>query len=298
MRPRRIAGAAALAGLALAAAGAVRDAPPSLAAPFLDAFEPEGEGVAQHRLPRALGEVSGLAVDERGRLFAHDDERARVWRLDPLTGEALASFTLGAASGVAGDFEGIAVMGERFFLVTSQGTIVEFREGADGAVMPFQATATPLADACEVEGLAADAARGRLLLACKAAPGGRRADGVRVWELPADTLGAAPRVRLSLPFDALAPLGLEVLHPSGVELLPGGRGLLLVAAEERVLVEFGADGTPLAVLELRRSRHRQPEGLALDASGALLVADEGAGGRARLTRMPPRTGQAAPPGGP
>jgi streptogramin lyase len=30
------------------------------------------------KLPRSLDEISGLAVDARGRVFAHDDERAAV----------------------------------------------------------------------------------------------------------------------------------------------------------------------------------------------------------------------------
>src|SRR5690606_8221903 len=86
---------------------------------------------ARHTLPPALVEVSGLALSPDGRLFAHGDEQAEVLQIDVRTGARVKGFTLGSPA-LTGDFEGIAIVGERFFLVTSGATIVEFREGGDG----------------------------------------------------------------------------------------------------------------------------------------------------------------------
>lgn len=259
-------------------------APMQPAPPVLEAYDPEAAAISRHRLPPGLEEVSGLAVDARGRLFAHGDERARVWQIDPLTGEALKAFDVGEG-GLTGDFEGIAVLGERFFLVTSGGVVVEFAEGADGAVQPYHATPTRLRDLCEVEGLAAEPSSGRLLLACKTPSARALRDRVLVYELPVDELDAEPLSRVSLPMAAIEAAGLDALHPSGIELTPGG-GLILVAARQRVVLELSAEGRPAAVLRLDRSRHPRAEGVAFDASGALLLADEADGDQPRLTRVP------------
>ncbi|PLX31312.1 MAG: hypothetical protein C0600_06030 [Ignavibacteria bacterium] len=65
---------------------------------------------AQFELPKRLKEISGLAVDDRGRLFAHDDESGIVYQLDPMTGKIVKSFRLGRTL-VTEDFEGIAIAG-------------------------------------------------------------------------------------------------------------------------------------------------------------------------------------------
>ena len=46
-------------------------------------------------LPKELNEISGLAVDSEGRLFAHDDERAIIYQLDPATHRVVKRFAFG-----------------------------------------------------------------------------------------------------------------------------------------------------------------------------------------------------------
>src|SRR5262245_54963359 len=58
----------------------------------------------QIQLPQRLREISGLAVTPDGRLFAHGDERAALYEIDPERGRILKSFSLN----VRGDFEGLA----------------------------------------------------------------------------------------------------------------------------------------------------------------------------------------------
>ncbi|MGE0352695.1 MAG: hypothetical protein AB7Q69_05580, partial [Gemmatimonadales bacterium] len=80
--------------------------------------------VARYRLPRALTEISGLAMNAEGRLFAHDDERGIIFEVDYRSGRILRSFSLGRR-GLRGDYEGIAVVGQSIWLVTSDGTLYE-----------------------------------------------------------------------------------------------------------------------------------------------------------------------------
>src|SRR5690606_17400976 len=102
----------------------------SLAARY-DFERPSG----RFELPGRLDEISGLASTPGGRLFGHDDERALVNEIDPATGEVGKRFSAGDPP-LTGDFEGIAVVGERFFLVTSVGILHELREADDRAQAP------------------------------------------------------------------------------------------------------------------------------------------------------------------
>ena len=79
-------------------------------------------------LPRRLDEASGLAVTTDGRVFMHGDERAVVYQVDPAEGTVLKEFSLGVPV-LSGDFEGIAIAGDRFFLINSQGLLLEFSLG-------------------------------------------------------------------------------------------------------------------------------------------------------------------------
>ena len=86
-------------------------------------------------LPKALQEISGLAVDSAGRIFAHDDEQAIIYQLDPATHRVVKRFSFGLPA-VRGDFEAIAVVGRQLILTTSDGVLYAGREGRDGESVP------------------------------------------------------------------------------------------------------------------------------------------------------------------
>lgn len=281
-RPRHAARARRLAVvplLLLAAAGAPGD-PRVPAAPELER-EP-----ARHRLPRELREVSGLAATPDGRLFAHGDEAATVYQLQPAGGRVLKRFSLGAPP-FAADLEGIAVAGSRLYLVTSDGVLYEFAEGPDGGTVPFRAVDTGLGARCEVEGLAYRAAGEQLLLACKTA---RRPEvegrvAVYAYSLRERRLGAAPVV--SVAWSALpGGKGKEEFHASGVEVHPSGE-IYLVSARDNLLLRVVPPGRVAGAHRLRRGRHPQAEGIAFLPDGTLVVADEGGSGAATLSLYPP-----------
>ena len=120
-------------------------------------------------LPRRLDEASGLAVTTDGRVFMHGDERAVVYQVDPAEGTVLKEFSLGVPV-LSGDFEGIAIAGDRFFLINSQGLLLEFHEGAEDESVSFRGVDTGLSNRCEVEELAFEPATQALVAACKTVP--------------------------------------------------------------------------------------------------------------------------------
>lgn len=237
-------------------------------------------------LPGRLDEISGLALSSSGRLLGHDDERARIHEIDGLTGEVGKSFDLGSGE-VQDDFEGIARIGERLFLVSSRGFLYEFREGADGADVPYRVTNTRLGRDCEVEGLDYDPVGDALVFACKEASQGR--DFVVLHRLAVDPAAERPPPIL-VPRPDIDVVGLDArFQPSAVLTTPEGNFLLLSATTESIL-EIDRDGEVLAGASLGVDAHPQPEGLAMDAQGTLYIADEENDEDARITAYTPRGG--------
>lgn len=260
---------------------AIRPPPASILARY-DFDEP----TRRFDLPGGLEEVSGLAFTPEGRLFAHDDERGRIHEIDPHTGEVGKRFDLGNGR-LAGDFEGIAVIGERFFLVTSTGWLYEFREGDGEENVAYRVTDTGLGDGCEVEGLDYDPTDDALLFACKQASDD--GDWIHVHRIAVDpTTGRLPSLRIAR--SELDAFGLDDdFEPSALLVLPGGTYLLSSAPDESLL-EVARDGRVLGGIDLGRRSHPQPEGLEMGSDGTLYLADEENEEDARLTAYAPREG--------
>jgi hypothetical protein len=234
-------------------------------------------------LPKLLGEISGLALDRAGRLFAHDDERAIIYQLDPATHRIVKLFAFGQPA-VRDDFEAIAIVGDRFFLSTSDGVLYEGREGRDGEAVPFVTRRTGIGSRCEVEGLAPGSDDRSLLLACKTprVASLRHRLAVYRWSLERRALDPAPRLLAPLS-RVTGPLGTVHFHPSEIVRDPATGHVLLLSGPEHAIVELDSAGAIVGTARLRPKLHRQPEGLAVAADGALLVGDEAAGRRAVLT---------------
>ncbi len=272
---RRLAWAAAL---AVPCAGFSRQAGEVLAR-----YDLTAPPASRWELPKALAEISGLVVDAGGRVFAHADEQAIVFQLDPASRRIIKRFAFGSPA-VRGDFEGIALVGDRVVLTTSDGILYSGPEGRDGEAVPFVRQSTGVGRRCEVEGLAHDPGDRSLLLACKLP----RVEALRgyltLFRWPLDDRVPVATSRFRIPVSRVARLlGNPRFHPSDLTRDPATGHWLLVAAREQAIAELTAAGDVVGVSRLRRGLHRHPEGLALTPDGALLVADEANGTRATLT---------------
>lgn len=238
---------------------------------------------AEWRLPKRLKEVSALAMSGDQRLFAVDDETAVIYQVDYEKGRLTKAFAFGEPI-LRGDFEGLALLENRFYLLTSDGVLYDAGEGEDGAHVSYNRVDTGLGSRCEFEGLGEDVARSDLLLVCKELRKGADIDVLSVYRWHVGQRGAAEPERIHLPVAQITTmLGTSKLSPSGIVVHPMRDTLVLVAARERALVELDADGQLRSALVLpQKKRHPQAEGIEFTADGSLILADEGQRGRATM----------------
>jgi hypothetical protein len=240
-------------------------------------------GLTALRLPKGLTEDSGLAV-VGDHLLAHDDERSIVYEIDPKGGRVIRTFALGRRGGEKGDFEGIAIAEDQLYLITSDGRLLvaaKWRAGLEVSAAEYQ---TGAGNRCEIEGIAFDSTAREMRLACKATRPTERPDVLTMLRWSIDR-----RVLVDPP--VVVPLGGgkkgAALHPSDLARDPVTGNWVVIAARENLLVEIGTDGRVIGSTKLSKSRHRQPEGLAITRE-AVFIGDEGAGQTATLTRYPRR----------
>ena len=233
-----------------------------------------------------MREISGLALTSDERLFAITDEEAIVYELDYQMGGVVKSFALGDPI-VRGDFEGIAVLGDTIWLMTSDGILLAAKEGADGQNVGYRRFDTGHGDHCELEGLAQDRSAGTLMLACK--EGNSKKKDLMIFEWSTSSDGIEHVRDFALPERAITrAIDKKRINPSGIAIDPQTGERVLIAARQRALVRLAADGELLeAIIPAKKSRHKQAEGIEITRDGHTLIADEGGDGRARLAVYPP-----------
>ncbi len=237
------------------------------------------------KLPAFLREISGIALSPDGRLFCHGDEEGTLYQVDPATGAVVKQFQLvegkhNRKEQIKADFEDIAIVGERFFLVTSSGTLYEFREGGNKEDVTAVKYNTLLDSSYDVEGLCYDASKGELLLACKAASpksrSGKNFREVYAFSLKTMSLSPVPRFLLDAATIAKAAGEKKEFNPSAILPYPESESVLMISSHAHLIAEISArDGRLLGVAKLPKKYHIQPEGLALLSDKTLLISDEG-----------------------
>jgi hypothetical protein len=239
--------------------------------------------LAQWLLPPGLQEISGLALTSDGRLLVHDDELGQVWEIDHRRGVLVKRFSLGNGS-LAGDFEGITVADDVVYMVSGNGGLYEFREGANHARVSYVLHDTGLDEECEFEGVAFDPAINSLLLACKLVLNKDLEDSLVIfrWSL---TDHGARLSKLTVPLAGIIGANdWKSVQPADISVDPHTGNYVLVAStsREKALISITPQGTVVFVRTLS-ALHHQPEGLAITKDSILIVSDEAATPPAILT---------------
>lgn len=276
-------------------------------APVFPDFELQYDLSAPDRtfeMPGKLEEISGLSLKADGKhLLAVQDEDGTIFEIDKKNGEVTREIDFWKD----GDYEGIEAVGETVYAVKSSGTLYRIRYSEENylAVEKFNGR---LSSRNDVEGLAYDAARRRLLLACKGAAGQGEAyrfkKAVYAFDLETMTLDSLPTFLISLE-DVQAYLGTSptvrkleklieyfsldksefVFSPSAIAIHPRTGHLYITSSIGKLLMVLDEAGRILHIEKLKKSVHPQPEGLCFDADGTLFIANEGRGGGGVIHRF-------------
>lgn len=254
----------------------------------LENYTLDPETATHWKLPRELEEVSGLAMTGDNRLLAHNDERAIIFEIDYRNGSIVKTFQLSDTDyPAAGDFEGIAETDDGIFLVTSNGRLFQCREGNAGESVLFNVYTTGVGRDCEIEGLAYDHTRRELILICKEARSLEMEGQLALcrWSIDERRLDRDGQTLITVK-DFSRHIKGKKFQPSGIERHPESGNYYIVAARQAAIAEMTPGGTVIAVRKFPAKWHRQVEGIAFAADGTLIVADEGAGRKGRLTLYP------------
>ena len=234
-------------------------------------------------LPKQLNEISGLAITGDNRLFAHNDEIGTVYEIDISTGEITNEFYLGKKK-VKKDFEGIAVVKDSLFMVTSSGVIYKFSYSVNKKNVDYNKFKTIISEKFNVEGLCYDKATNSLLLACKDYAGENLTEykAIYAFDLSTYILNEEPRFLINL--DSLKnKFNINNFSPTGIEVHPNSANIYILSSHEKMIVELSSDGELLNAVKLKSKNHRQPEGIAFLSDLSLLISDEGKVGKAKVT---------------
>jgi uncharacterized protein YjiK len=249
------------------------DADPSRAGP-----------VAMWIMPHSLREISGLALTPDGNVLTHDDEVGRISLIDPKGGVLLKQFTLGDRPPRA-DFEAITVAGTDIYMLASDGTLYEFNEGADGAHVPYTVHDTRLGKECEFESLAYEADSDWLLMPCKRVGKKKLQDQLVIyrWRIHSSR-GDSSRISMfKIPLaPIIGPNHWKSLHPSDMTIDPVSGNYVIIASQEKALVEITPIGQVMRAMPLP-GKHNQPEGVAITKDSILMVSDEATSKPAAIT---------------
>ena len=254
----------------------------------LESYTLNEETATHLKLPTYLEEISGLAMTRDNRLLAHNDERGVIFEIDYQKGAIAKAFQFSDMKNpVASDFEGISTIDGQVYLVTSSGRLYECREGTDGESVLFNVYTTGVGRDCEIEGLAYDESKRALLLMCKDARSADMEGQLAIYHWSIDEKQLSVDAHTVIPVAEFSQhIKGKKFQPSGIERHPVSGNYFIVAARQGAIAEITPEGKVVAVREFPAQWHRQVEGITFAADGTLIVSDEGAGKRARLTLYP------------
>ena len=231
--------------------------------------------IKQINLPSALNEISGLAADREDNLFAHNDELGLIFELDKKNGQVIKKFQLGRI-GIEADFEGMAIAGERFFLLESNGILYEFAEGDNNSKVDIKKYDLNFSSNYEFEGLCYDRKKNGLLIACKDYQGKKFKNGrpIFFFSLKSGKVFTEPLYIVDVE-ELKKGYKIKDFYPSGISISPlDGFYYLLSSKGEPCLVVLSDKGKILSAEKLNKKLHYQPEAITFLSDGTMIIGDE------------------------
>ncbi|RYY90168.1 MAG: hypothetical protein EOO15_03735 [Chitinophagaceae bacterium] len=255
-------------------------------APTLAAALSNGSLQVQQRweLPAELNEVSAIAWKGNEKIACVQDNDGTIFFFD--LGSGRVTDRLHFAGG--GDYEGLAIAGNDYYVLRSDGTLFEIKPGSSKpAVNTYPG---PFSTRNDCESLSYDAKNNRLLVGVKEKDlSDPQRKGVYAFDLATKQFDTKPVYYIGSGSEAGHTRGKKKkdgIRPSDHVLAPGGTGLYVLDGPRAQLLLTDAGGTVERSIQLDKAVFPQPEGLCFSPSGELYLSSEaGKKSRATLARV-------------
>jgi uncharacterized protein YjiK len=235
-----------------------------------------------------LREISGLSpTDSAGVYLAIADEVGEIFFIDGNGGGAIFRRVPFRDKG---DFEGVEMAAHCLYAVKSNGDVFEIGEWTQKKPKVWSYK-TPLRKEDDVEGLGYDPLRNILLLACKGNPDSSTLRRIFAFDLKTKSLSAKPAYTIDpLEVNRLVPNAPDdkptFFSPSGVAVHPKTREVYVLSSSKKRLVVLDPDsGAIRHAVRLNKKMLPQPEGIAFDRNGDMLLSSEGKNGEGLVLRF-------------
>jgi uncharacterized protein YjiK len=230
-------------------------------------------------LPEKLLEISGLSWIDNERFACVQDETGIVF----IYNAAKSSIEKEIAFAGAGDYEGLAVVGETVWVIRSDGKLYEINSVKTNKAVVKEHD-TPLTAKHNAEGLCYDSKNNRLLIALKdGEPGSTDYKGIYSFELATKKMVDQPVIKIDLKNEMFSGMGSskkkakpgDVIMPSGIAVHPTTGDIYITEGRKPKLLITDAAGTIKRLIELDKTDFLQPEGITFSSNGELFISNEG-----------------------
>ncbi len=256
-------------------------------------------------MPAELVEISGLSCFGESHIATVQDEDARIYLINTVSGKVINSYIFGKK----GDFEGIAIIDSTAWVLESNGNLfrVENFQHPHPVVTKFK---TPLTADNNAEGLAYDSQTNALLIACKDKPylkGGEKYEGFKAiysFGLDEKTLDPTPRFLIDLSVieefranNAIRKFYIRTskkaglisdklfFEPSAIAFNPHNSHLFVISHTAKLLLVLNREGHIVEIHRLNPGLFNQPEGICFSKEGTLYISNEGGKGFGNILKF-------------
>lgn len=241
-------------------------------------IDPRGYKLSQPEkfiMPESLLEISGIAFHSSNSdtVYAIQDEQGRLFRLAwGVKKQYNAKF------GRSGDYEDLAMLGDRVVVLKSNGTFYSFAyRDAIYAEIDSVVEWKGLLPEGEYEGMYGDEATGKLYVICKNCAGDKSKDNVSGYIIQAGD-SAYLAGTFGVDVDQIKAFTGKIkrgFRPSGLARNPVTNDWYIISAVNKLLVVTDGSWRIKEVCPLNGNAFNQPEGIAFDKAGNLYISNEG-----------------------
>ncbi|SMD34498.1 SdiA-regulated [Reichenbachiella faecimaris] len=249
---------------------------------------------AKYFLPYVLEEISGMTYYNPGVIACVQDEDGKVFFYNHHTRKI--ENTVRFAD--SGDYEGIAVNGEKIYVAESNGHIYKFELGSSGEIKQVKKYKTDLKKHNDVEGLVYDPIVNKLLVACKGDPeiNDKKKKGRSVYYFDLENQEIDKREAFNITKHEVKDY-LETykdfeyeenrinFKPSGIALHPINGHFYIIASIGKLMLITDRKGKIKGSIPLDPRLLGQPEGICFAPNGDLFISSEGQGDKGYILKF-------------